>query len=524
MTPQLPTGHRFRRFFVGLAAVLACLLVVACATKQFEPDFATYSEAYAQNQNWQMLLNIARLDQGYPSYFLVIGAIHLLRNQTGSLQAGGTTSHTAAQTITNSVSRTVTNVLSGTLTPNASTNVQPSFDFIPINSTEAAQQLLAPISIDAFNTLYQQGWPVDQLLRVMVERIEVDFYDKEGNDTRLVLTNSPTRAEKWQLFARFLRACEVVRELQKKGGLRLALENQPLPPVLLAGGQDDSGGAAGASGSLGSGSSGGAAKGAGGTKGRAGGASAGSAADTKAAQSSPSQQTIYRFVADPKILNEVLAELSQQAPFQLAAQEDKLEEQQEEQAAKDRAAAKAEGAPAGEGPLGHFAQVFSSPLTVSSGSPVESAGGQPDERPAGRQRQFRNTVHTVLVLRSFRNMLDAVAQEQRNWDLLANNRTIDFLDHVPAHQRRPVLRTDWSTQKVPLLRPVISLSYGGRRYEITDPVDLAEGADSAEAARRGLPASDARWNRDVFRLLIDLSAQVSVDITKFQRPVLELSQ
>ncbi len=518
MTPPLPIGPSFRRCLVGATAGLAYLLVVGCATKQFEPDFATYSEAYAQNQNWQMLLNIARLDQGYPSYFLVIGAIHLLRNQTGSLQGAGTMSRTAGQSVTNTVTRTVSNVLSGTLTPNASTNVQPSFDFIPINSTEAAQQLLAPISIDAFNTLYQQGWPVDQLLRVMVERIEVDFYDKDGNATRLVLTNSPTRAENWQLFARFLRACEVVRELQKKGGLRLALENQPLPPVLLAGGQDDSGSAAG------SGSSGGSAKGAGGTKGRAGSATGGSTADTKATQSSPNQQTIYRFVADPKILNEVLADLSRQAPFQLAAQEDQVEEQQEAQAAKERAAAKAAGAPAEEVPLGHFAQVFSSPLTVSSGSPVESAGGQLDEHPTGKQRQYRNTVHTVLVLRSFRNMLDAIAQEQRNWDLLANNRAINFLDHVPAHQRHPVLRTDWSAQKVPLGRPVVSLTFGGKHYEITDPVGLPEGAVPLDATARDLPSLEARWNRDVFRLLIDLSAQVSVDITKFQRPLLELSQ
>ena len=522
MTLPLPLGPRCRRILAGVAAVLASLLVVACATKQFEPDFATYSEAYAQNQNWQMLLNIARLDQGYPSYFLVIGAIHLLRNQTGTLQGAGTSTRTAAQTVTNSVSRTVTTVLTGTLTPTESVNVQPSFDFIPINSTEAAQQLLAPISIDAFNTLYQQGWPVDQLLRVLVERVEVDFYDKDGKDTRLVLTNSPSRAESWQLFARFLRACEVVRELQKKGGLRLVLEQGPVAPGPRAAGQNgfldapDAGGGNG-----GADRPGAATKGAGAAKGRSGGSSAGLQTDTKAAPSSPDQQTIYRFVADPEILNQVLAELSQQAPFQLAGRE----EQEEEQAAKARAAAKPESAPEEAGPMGHFAQVFSSPLTVSSGSPVESDAARLDEQTAGKPKpRLANTVHTVLVLRSFRNVLDAVAQEQRNWDLLAANRTINFLDYVPAHQRHPVLRTDWSAQKVPLLHPVVSLSYGGRHYQITDPAELAEGADPLTAEARGLPSIDTRWNRDVFRLLIDLSAQVSVDITKFQRPLLELSQ
>jgi hypothetical protein len=31
------------------------------------------------------------------------------------------------------------------------------------------------------------------------------------------------------------------------------------------------------------------------------------------------------------------------------------------------------------------------------------------------------------------------------------------------------------------------------------------------------------WNRDVFRLMVALSSQVTVDISKFQRQVLELS-
>ncbi|HTX66054.1 MAG TPA: hypothetical protein VMD31_09800 [Opitutaceae bacterium] len=482
-----------------MSSILACLAFVACATKQFEPDFTTYSEAYAQNQNWQMLLNIARLDQGYPSYFLAIGAIHLLRNQTGSLQGAGTMSRTAGQTVTTAVSRTVSNVLSGTLTPNASTNVQPSFDFIPINSTEAAQQLLAPISIDAFNTLYQQGWPVDELLRVMVERIEVDFYGPNGKDNRLVLTNSPARAENWRLFARFLRACEVVRELQKKGGLRLVAEEAPAKPDDVAGRQGpyvDAGSSSGA-----------AAPAKGGGKGKGAGAG-GAADDTSGSKGGAAEKQItYRFEADPTILNEVLADLSQDPSFRLAGPE----EREEQQAAQARA--EALGPPDQAGPMWNFSQVFKSPLTVSSGSPEVPAVTQADEgQPPPPRRPKPGTVHTVLVLRSFRNMLDAAAQEQRAWDALAGDSSLHFLDYVPARQRQPVLRTDWSGKQTPLLPPVISVTFHGQHYAITDPKD----GDPLDV--------DSRWNRDVFRLLIDLSAQVSVDITKFQRPVLELSQ
>ncbi|HWA10762.1 MAG TPA: hypothetical protein VG838_15075, partial [Opitutaceae bacterium] len=207
MPASPPSAPRISRSLRLGALAAACLALTACVTKQLVPDFATYSEAYAHDLNWQMLLNLARLDQGHPAYFMAIGEIRLSRTQAASLQGAGSSSHTAAQTVTSSLSRTVTNVLSGTLTPNVSNNAVPTYSIIPINSEDNAQQLLQPISIEVFNTLYQQGWPVDQLLRVLVERIEVDRAD----GAHLVLQNSPTRADTPASFTRFLRACEVVR-------------------------------------------------------------------------------------------------------------------------------------------------------------------------------------------------------------------------------------------------------------------------------------------------------------------------
>lgn len=108
--------------------------------------------------NWQMLLNLARLDQGHPAYFMAIGEIRLGRNQSAGGSLAATSSHTTSNTVAAAVSNTVTNVLSGTLAPNATTSANPTFVFIPLNSEETAKRLLSPISIDVFNTLYQQGW------------------------------------------------------------------------------------------------------------------------------------------------------------------------------------------------------------------------------------------------------------------------------------------------------------------------------------------------------------------------------
>ena len=61
----------------------------------------------------------------------------------------------------------------GTLAAGASTT--PSFTFIPAADDKVAQELLLPVPPDVLYTLFQQGAPVDQLLRLMVERFEIQL-------------------------------------------------------------------------------------------------------------------------------------------------------------------------------------------------------------------------------------------------------------------------------------------------------------------------------------------------------------
>jgi len=49
----------------------------------------------------------------------------------------------------------------------------PIFTFIPVNDETNAQLLLKPVPAETFYMLYQQGWRVDQLVRLMVDRIEL---------------------------------------------------------------------------------------------------------------------------------------------------------------------------------------------------------------------------------------------------------------------------------------------------------------------------------------------------------------
>jgi len=435
----MPSSHSSRAVLAGFAGLAAVVAFSGCATEQLVSDFATISDSYAENMNRQMLLNLARLDQGHPAYFMAIGEVRLNRSQTGSLQAGGTATQTDASTVAATVSNTVNNVLSGNLTASASSNASPAFVFIPINSEEAARQLLAPVSIDVFNMLYQQGWPVDQLLRVLVERVEVTFADGRAP---VVLVNSPVRGSPGS-FARFLRMCEVVRELQRRGGLRLDVDEKFVPfgrgEIPSVGAKDALDGA---------------------ERGRqwrkeAGGWTLGTL------------RPAYRFRANSEVLDAVITEFGRDSRYA-----------------------------SGES-LANLHTLFQSAAGLT-------VGGADDSDPT------TGAIHSVLVLRSFRNLLEAVAQEQQAFDELAARE--GFLEQLPDRQRRPVLRTVWAaSDDVALQRPVVKIGFAGRDYAITDPVGDAASPDS-------------RWNRDVFRLLVNLASLVTVDITKFQRQVLELSQ
>ena len=115
----------------------------------------------------------------------------------------------------------------------------------------------------------------------------------------------------------------------------------------------------------------------------------------------------------------------------------------------------------------------------------------------------------ILVFRSFRTVLEGLAADQRTWDDdVIRGLLLKLMGD--SQQRRPIL--NFTTRRTfPLKQPVsdsatVSLRYAGRHYEISDD-----------------PATDdPRWNRDVFRLLVQVSSQVTIDISKFQRTVLQL--
>jgi len=116
-----------------------------------------------------------------------------------------------------------------------------------------------------------------------------------------------------------------------------------------------------------------------------------------------------------------------------------------------------------------------------------------------------------LVLRSFNRAMEMVASEQVAFEALVEKDTANFARIVPALERRPILQMLWAGHHAKWLAPPVqTLGYAGKNYQISDSLEnpLYPGE---------------RWNRDVFRMMVALSSQVTVDIAKFQRQVLELS-
>ena len=110
-----------------------------------------------------------------------------------------------------------------------------------------------------------------------------------------------------------------------------------------------------------------------------------------------------------------------------------------------------------------------------------------------------------VTLRSFLFVLQDMATEQEAFNRLsANGKCRKCLDEmVPPRQRRPVLAMNWSGNTGELYEPLVSLTYHGTAYKITDrqtPWDTNSDYTS--------------YNRDAFMLACTLFTQISLDPAK----------
>jgi hypothetical protein len=472
--PRCPDGHRkrstpSRKRILGTNGFLVPLCLFAMfasgcsAAGRLRSDYTNYEDIYALTSNREMLLNLARLDQHDPTYFFKLGQIATSYQMSAGLSGTGNYMIQGTGSGGNAI---------GGGTPTLFYQKNPSFQFIPVNDDATAQQLLKPIDPLIFYNLYQQGWRVDQLFRLMVDRIE---FRQPGTKYWEVIRNSPT-LDNAENYARFLRVSAIAYEMQRRGFLRLQGKESfvPIP-----------------------------------------GSSPSAAPTAQNIMDAQAKGLVWRQddknqwhleqdnVVGVFSLNEPMAPGQTQAAAD-AALNAKIDADMPELSA---------GGLAGQTVQMIFIQVLKDGFTVEQSF---------DETDTADQKKFSCQV----VMRSLIGVMAAAAQEQDAFKEFMDknpavpaptaadpNATIPFSSVVPPVEQQPILRLKWDSadQTIP---PLVELTYQDKPYAITDP----------SVPPPSNPSADLEWNRDVFRLLTQLTSQVTVDISKFPLPsILQLN-
>jgi hypothetical protein len=473
----------------------AALLLAGCGHMRYQGDSNGFNTAYADSSNRQMLLNLARLDQHDPTYFLQFGQISVSYQFTSSLNG------TANNTIPQSTQHVPILGETGVLGLGAST--QPAFTFIPVNDQLVAQELLQPVNAQVLYSLFEEGAPVDELLRLMVERMEIQL---PGQTTSTVFTNSliddnsPVH-DGIQSYATFLKVCAIARQLQLADCLELKMVSK-FKEVAKGWSTD----------SL-------------------------KSSDIVSAQA---KGLVYKHEKDGKWH---LGSMEMTPKFVLKPDSDAV------LAALGRNPYYAQGLS-----LGNMAKILTSGFTVegtvsnaqasstgdgsgsksddssASGDDSNGGGGKGGDKGGGAQgndppaksddpssgSDYSNSVvddsdddnssngeGSRLVLRSFLLILTAAAQEQNGFQKYFV--PSKYYNVTPLEERQPILKIRWDSSDGKTISPLMSLIYHGTYYQITDP-------------DTGSIDQQSTWNRDVFRLIVQLASQVSVDISKFPLP------
>ena len=149
-----------------LVAGGSTVLLTGCGPRRVRADFTHYENSYAVTSNQEMLLNLARLQQHDPTYFFKLGQINSSYRMEAALTGTGGVSTVSSSAGHHGPHRQRRRPLffMKTIHPSASflSTTRPTPSSCCSRSTEKV-----------FYSLFQQGWRVDQLFRLMVDRIEL---------------------------------------------------------------------------------------------------------------------------------------------------------------------------------------------------------------------------------------------------------------------------------------------------------------------------------------------------------------
>jgi hypothetical protein len=212
-----------------LTVLALAFSLAGCGGVALNHSFNDYSDIYANITDRQLLLNLARVANSHPPHFLQLGLINTTYSfgTSGSVNASNTTQDSRNPVTGTGLLNLVARIWTWGLGAGGSVSEQPTFSLTPLSGPQFAQGFLASVPAAVFFTLLEQGEPIDQLLRILVQSIE--FAHPDG-DYRVTLINSPS-VDDAELWVQFLRVAAICLELQRRQLLLVATVPVPSAPT-----------------------------------------------------------------------------------------------------------------------------------------------------------------------------------------------------------------------------------------------------------------------------------------------------
>ncbi|MDT4332330.1 hypothetical protein ACQE3E_19685 [Methylomonas sp. MED-D] len=219
-------------YLVSLLAI--SLATSGCGGAALKSEFRDVSENHASLSDEQMLLNLARRANSVPSHFLQMSGVNASFSFGATVGTQTTHTNTSMPLVAAlaSLATLATKVFSFTGTVGLSATESPTFSFAPLSGASFAKTAYTPVDSRIFFEQLRQGVPVNQLMRILVVSIVLDY----PSGKRLVLNNIADQDQP-KNFRNFLRLAGLARQMQLQQVLRIDTENGQnvltIPPEAL---------------------------------------------------------------------------------------------------------------------------------------------------------------------------------------------------------------------------------------------------------------------------------------------------
>lgn len=202
----VPGKSRAKALSVFLVLLIGCV----AANDAIRSDFTDFNSIMQYNQSQQMLLNLVRMHFRESPMFL----------QAGSLTASYESS-TEANASANFPGPTTADIGF-----DYKFSTKPTVSYLPIEGSSYVHQFLAEISQETFELLVRSGWPISELIDLLVERVTTEHGEI------LVNRRSSASFSGFEAFTTQLRQAQQLERLTlepSKDGIRLQAGDRSIP-------------------------------------------------------------------------------------------------------------------------------------------------------------------------------------------------------------------------------------------------------------------------------------------------------